>query len=262
MTADGICCKISRNSFTCLKVFDFILKQSKPEVVEDTMVVRGRQIPLAVIRNHRARRYLLRLRPDGSVRLTIPRRGSVTEGRRFAERNTEWLGRQLERFSAHPVKPKQWLVGTEILFRGESVKLEAGVNGESGMIRFGGEAVKVKDHGTDMRPAIEGHLRRLAAKELPPRVLEFATLHQLPVRRISVRNQRSRWGSCSRRGTISLNWRLIQTPSFVRDYILIHEIMHLREMNHSSRFWREVERACPDYKTAERWLKQHSSLLK
>jgi hypothetical protein len=102
----------------------------------------------------------------------------------------------------------------------------------------------------------------LAAKELPPRVLEFATLHQLPVRRISVRNQRSRWGSCSRRGTISLNWRLIQTPAFVRDYILIHEIMHLREMNHSSRFWREVERAFPDYKTAERWLKQHSSLLK
>jgi predicted metal-dependent hydrolase len=262
MTADGIGCKISRNSFTCRIVFDFILKQSEPDVVEDTMVVRGRQIPLAVIRNHRARRYLLRLRPDGSVRLTIPRRGSVPEGRRFAERNTEWLGRQLERLLAHPVRPKQWLVGTEILFRGEPVKLEASVNGESGMIRFGGEAVIVKDHLTDMRPAIEEHLRRLAAKELPPRVLEYAVLHQLPVRRISVRNQKSRWGSCSRRGTISLNWRLIKTPPFVRDYILIHEIMHLREMNHSSRFWREVERACPDYKTAERWLKQHSSLLK
>jgi hypothetical protein len=142
------------------------------------------------------------------------------------------------------------------------VKLEAGVNGESGMIRFGSEVVNVTDHGADLRAAIERHLWRLAAKELPPRVLEYATLHQLPVRRISVRNQRSRWGSCSRRRTISLNWRLIQTPAFVRDYILIHEIMHLREMNHSSRFWREVERACPDYETAERWLKQHSSLLK
>ena len=243
-------------------VFDFILKQSKTDVVEDTMVVRGRQIPLAVIRNHRARRYLLRLRPDGSVRLTIPRRGSVIEGRRFAERNSEWLGRQLERLPAHPATPKQWLVGTEILFRGEPVKLEAGVNGESDMIRFGGEAVKVTGHGADLRPVIERHLWRLAAKELPQRVLEYAALHQLPVRRISVRNQRSRWGSCSRRGTISLNWRLIQTPAFVRDYILIHEIMHLREMNHSSQFWREVERACPDYETAERWLKQHSSLLK
>ena len=243
-------------------LFDFILKQTKSDVVKDFMVVRGRQIPMDVIRNHRARRYLLRLRPDGSVRLTIPRRGSVIEGRRFAERNAEWLGRQLERLPAHPVEPKHWLVGTEILFRGESVKLEAGVNGESDMIRFGGEAVKVTGHGADLRPVIERHLWRLAAKELPQRVLEYAALHQLPVRRISVRNQRSRWGSCSRRGTISLNWRLIQTPAFVRDYILIHEIMHLREMNHSSQFWREVERACPDYETAERWLKQHSSLLK
>jgi len=243
-------------------LFDFILKQRKPDVVENFLTVRGRQIPLAVVRNHRARRYLLRLRPDGSVRLTIPRRGSVIQGRRFAERNAEWLGRQLEKLPAHPAKLKQWLVGTEILFRGEPVKLEAGVNRESGTIRFGGEAVKVIDQGGDLRPAIERHLWRLAAKELPPRVLEYATLHQLPVRRISVRNQRSRWGSCSRRGTISLNWRLIQSPAFVRDYILIHEIMHLREMNHSSRFWREVERVCPDYETAERWLKQHSSLLK
>jgi predicted metal-dependent hydrolase len=243
-------------------LFDLILKQTKSDVVKDFMVVRGRQIPMDVIRNHRARRYLLRLRSDGSARLTIPRRGSVIEGRRFAERNAEWLGRQLERLSAHPVKPKQWLVGTEILFRGELVKLESGLNGESGLIRFGGEAVKVTDHGADLRPAIERHIWRLAAKELPPRVLEYATLHQLPVRRISVRNQRSRWGSCSRRGTISLNWRLVQTPAFVRDYILIHEIMHLREMNHSSRFWLEVERACPDYETAERWLKQHSTLLK
>ena len=93
-------------------LFDFILKQTKPDVVKDWMVVRGRQISLAVIRNHRARRYLLRLRPDGSVRLTIPRRGSVIEGRRFAERNAEWVGRQLEQLPAHPVKPKQWLDGT------------------------------------------------------------------------------------------------------------------------------------------------------
>jgi predicted metal-dependent hydrolase len=59
-----------------------------------------------------------------------------------------------------------------------------------------------------------------------------------------------------------LNWRLIQTPAFVRDYLILHELMHLRHMNHSARFWQEVERVCPDYKTAERWLKQHSALLK
>jgi predicted metal-dependent hydrolase len=154
------------------------------------------------------------------------------------------------------------LVGTEILFRGEPVKLEAGVNGESGMIRFGTEVARVPHAAADLRPVIEKLLRRLAAKELPPRVLEFAALHQSPVRRVTVRNQRSRWDSCSRRGTISLNWRLIQAPPFVRDYLILHELSHLREMNHSARFWREVERVCPDYETAERWLKQHLALLK
>ena len=142
------------------------------------------------------------------------------------------------------------------------VKLEGGVNGERGVVWFGDEAVKLKNGDADLRPLIERHLWRLAAKELPPRVFEYAALHQLPVRRITVRNQRSRWGSCSRRGTISLNWRLIQTPVFVQNYILLHEIMHLLEMNHSPRFWREVERACPDYETAEQWLKQHSDLLR
>jgi predicted metal-dependent hydrolase len=194
--------------------------------------------------------------------VTIPRGGSATDARRFAERNKEWLERQLQRMAARPSRPKEWWIGTEILFRGEPVKLEAGVNGESGMIRFGSEVVKATNPAADLRPTIERHLWRLAANELPPKVLEYAALHQLPVRRITVRNQRSRWGSCSRRGTISLNWRLIQTPAFVRDYLVVHEIMHLKEMNHSSRFWREVERACPDYEAAEQWLKRHSSLLR
>ena len=109
---------------------------------------------------------------------------------------------------------------------------------------------------------IETHLRQLATRELPPRVREFAAQHQIEVTRITVRNQKSRWGSCSRRGTISLNWRLIQTPDFVRDYIILHELAHRRHMNHSVRFWSEVERLCPDFRTAERWLKTHRDFLR
>jgi predicted metal-dependent hydrolase len=122
--------------------------------------------------------------------------------------------------------------------------------------------VRVKDVGGDLRGRIERHLWRLASKELTARALELAALHQVAVSRVSVRNQRSRWGSCSRHGTISLNWRLIQAPVFVRDYIVLHELMHRREMNHSARFWREVERVCPDYEMADRWLKQQAGLLK
>jgi len=241
---------------------EFILNPARRACDDASLEVDGRRIALVLVRHPRARRYVLRLRPDGLARVTIPRGGSATEARRFADRNRDWLGRQIQRLASRPNLPAAWLVGTEILLRGEPVKIEADVSGEAGVVRLGGEVIRVPDPAADLRPAIHRHLWRLAAKELPPRVLEHATLHGLSVRRVTVRNQRSRWGSCSRRGTISLNWRLIQAPGFVRDYIVIHELMHLREMNHSRRFWREVERACPCYKTAERWLKQHGFLLK
>jgi predicted metal-dependent hydrolase len=142
------------------------------------------------------------------------------------------------------------------------VRIDAPADGEARLIRVGSESIRVMNAEADLRRAVTVHLWRLAAEELPPRVMEFATQHGLTVRRITVRNQRSRWGSCSRRGTVSLNWRLIQTPPFVRDYIILHELMHLREMNHSARYWREVAGVCPDYERAEVWLKGHSSLLR
>jgi hypothetical protein len=129
------------------------------------------------------------------------------------------------------------------------------------IIRLGSEIIAVADTTGDLRPAIGRHLRALATKELPARTLEFAALHPLSVQRVAIRAQRSRWGSCSFKGVISLNWRLIQTPPFVSDYIILHELMHLRQMNHSARFWREVEQVCPDYLKAKLWLKQNPGLL-
>ena len=113
----------------------------------------------------------------------------------------------------------------------------------------------------DPLPPIQKHLRKQASEELPARVMELATMHDVNLTRVTVRNQKSRWGSCSRRGTISLNWRLIQAPSFVRDYILLHELAHREQMDHSRNFWQEVERLCPDYLLAERWLKKHAKIL-
>jgi predicted metal-dependent hydrolase len=229
---------------------------------EHWLRVGARPVRLWLVRNGRARRYVLRLRPDGAARVTIPRGGSAAEAKRFAERNAAWLEKQLLRQAVQPRSPSPWPVGTEILFRGDRVRLQPGGEGEPGVVRFGSEIVRLPDPPADLRPMVERHLRHLAARELPPRVLELAVRHQFPVRRVTVRNQRSRWGSCSRRGTISLNWRLVQAPPFVRDYLVLHELAHLKEMNHSRRFWNEVARLCPDYRQAERWLKQHASLLR
>lgn len=203
----------------------------------------------------------MRLRPDGSARVTIPRGGSITAGREFAERHRPWLERQLARLATRPAQPREWRVGTQVLFRGEPVNVALAANGAADRVQLANESIPVADATADVRADIERHLRRLATRELPPRVLEFAAREQLIVPRVTIRNQRSRWGSCSRRGTISLNWRLIQTPAFVQEYLIWHELSHLRQMNHSAKFWREVARVCPDFETAERWLKQHAVLL-
>lgn len=240
-------------------MLDFIFgpKKRRPPAVEQ-VTVGARQIPLVLVRHPRARRYLLRLRADGTARVTIPCGGSMGAAREFVQRNAHWLEQQLRQLESRPQKNHTWMVGAEILFRGELTRLEAG---EPGWIRFGSGTLKANPE-TNLRPVIERHLRQLATAELPPRLLDLAARHGLTVRRVTVRNQRTRWGSCSRRGTISLNWRLIQTPAFVQDYIFLHELAHLIELNHSERFWQQVERLCPDYRTAERWLKQNRSLLR
>ena len=221
-------------------------------VLAAPLMVGARQVPLLMVWHARARRYLLRLCPDGSARVTIPRGGTQIEARAFAERNGGWLENQLAQLQSRPPPITSWHVGGEMWFRGELTRIE--VVGP-GRIGFSGETLTVADTAGDLRPAIERHLRRLATNELPVKVWEYAGRHQLAVQRVTVRNQKSRWGSCSRRGTISLNWRLIQTPDFVRDYIILHELAHFRQMNHSAKFWREVENLCPDYRRAERWLK-------
>lgn len=242
-----------------MPLLDFIFGRNElmPSAVEQ-VTVGARQIPLVTVRHPRARRYLLRLRADGTARVTIPRGGSIGVAREFVRRNLPWLEKQLRHLETHPRKPANWVAGSEILFRGELTRIEAA---ETGGIRFGGGTLKLARPETDLRRVLEQHLRRLAAHELPLRLLELATQHGLTAHRVTVRNQRTRWGSCSRRGTISLNWRLIQTPAFVQDYILLHELAHLIEMNHSARFWQQVQRMCPDYQAAERWLKQNRSLL-
>ena len=244
--------------------FEFPFRIVRPRArqpLEDWLRIGPRHVPLALVPNRRARRYVLRLRADGTARVSIPRGGSAVEARRFAERNIPWLERQLLRQALRPSRSKVWTTGSEILFRGEPVRLEQRSDGDRTLVRFADQQLKLKQPADDLRPAVERYLWKLAARDLPNRVRELAARHGFDVRRITVRNQRARWGSCSRHGTVSLNWRLIQTGEFVRDYIILHELAHFKNMNHSRRFWAEVARLCPDFQRAEDWLKAHGDLL-
>jgi predicted metal-dependent hydrolase len=175
---------------------------------------------LMFVRHSRARRYVIRVRDDGSVRVTVPRWGSKREAQAFAQREQAWIDRQRRHLEA------------------ERQRLNA--------------APAPAPSDTDDR------LRDRAKRELPARLFELAAQHGLGVARVSVRNQKSRWGSCSRAAHICLNWRLIRMPDFVRDYVMLHELMHLKRMDHSPRFWKLVSKACPDYEAARRWLRAHA----
>jgi predicted metal-dependent hydrolase len=228
------------------------------DALADVIEIYSHRLPIHYRRHARARNYVLRLRHDKTVMVTIPRRGTRQFARQFVASRRRWLEKQWRIQETQQRPPQVLRPGMEILLRGRSVALEVRRQGEEWELQFGPERTPLADPEGNLRPALELHLRKLARTQLARRAEELARQQDSDVKNIVVRNQRSRWGSCSCNGTVSLNWRLIQLPDPVRDYIIIHELTHLQHLNHSPRFWREVERACPDYRAAEEWLKRNS----
>jgi len=173
------------------------------------------------VRHQKAKRYIVRVCEDGSVRVTIPRWGSKREAQAFVESQRRWILAERQRIA-----------------------------------RQGAES------GIQSPPEVLQTLRAKALGELPPRLLQLAAEHGLHVRRVSVRNQKWRWGSCSPDGHICLNWRLVAMPPWVRDYVMIHEIMHLKRLDHSKAFWKLVAAACPPFREAREWLRKNDRLLR
>jgi hypothetical protein len=208
-------------------------------------------------RSAQARSYRLSLGRDGVAIATIPAHGSMKEARRFVELNRDWLSRARERQSRRPRAAQVWTVGTQMLWRGEFHPIRPAATGDRPAVSLGSDVFRVPRLEGDLRPALESRFVRIAKVELPARAWELAAQTRMNVTRVSVRDQRSRWGSCTAAGAISLNWRLVLTPESVRDYIIYHELMHLREMNHSPRFWACVEEVFPRWQEAEAWIKRN-----
>jgi predicted metal-dependent hydrolase len=212
------------------------------------------------VRHRRARRYVLRLAPDGTPRVTIPRGGSRREAEAFLRRSTDWLQRERRRLEDRRERERRaWTAGAKVLFRGLPVEIGIAGGGQSA-VQLGAARIPL-GRGQSIRDVLRRYLRRLASIEIPPRVRELASETGRDVRSVTIRDQRSRWGSCSPAGTISLNWRLVQMPPEVADYIIHHELAHLEHANHSRRFWRLVRRVCPYTDAARTWLRRHGSEL-
>jgi predicted metal-dependent hydrolase len=210
--------------------------------------------PLAyAIRTNARRRLALRVLGDGSVRVTVPPRTSLRTVRAFVTQHGVWVRRKQAEMHARPAT--RIADGARIRLLDETLVLRLGREaGRTHVIRDGGDLWL---HGAPAtrRAALENWYRRHAVDHAERRLDHFAPVVGRRPLRLSIRGQRTRWGSCSASGTVTLNWRLLQLPAALFDYVLVHELCHLIQRNHAPAFWREVARVLPDWRERRRQLR-------
>lgn len=235
----------------------------RPAEPSTIAVKHGSQIFAIRLRRHRrARRYTLRIHPsDREAILTMPPRGTLADAKDFAQRHGAWIAARLGRLpKAAPFQP-----GTIVPLRGTPHRIvhRAGARGTAWTeTRDSGERVLcVAGEAAHLDRRVHDYLKREARRDLQKASQHYAEALGVKVKRISIRDQSSRWGSCTSAGSLSFSWRLILAPPYVLDYLAAHEVAHLVEMNHSARFWRVVAKVCGAVERAKAWLDTHGNDL-
>jgi len=206
-------------------------------------------------RSARARRISLRIsRLDGKVTLTLPNRVPETEGLAFAHQKQDWIRRQLQE------RPEVIEVdlGVSIPFQGELLDV---VGGSGKGVRIEGDTLCVPPAKAGAGRRVEAFLKAQARDRLVAATDEYATALGRGYRKFTLRDTRSRWGSCTSEGGLMFSWRLIMAPEEVLRYVAAHEVAHLEQMNHSPKFWALVERLYGPHQAERRWLKAHGEKL-
>lgn len=220
----------------------------------------GEAVDVIVKVSTRAKSYRLSLPHGGKPTLTVPKFGRWPEAKAFLDRHTTWLGERIEA----SVKPVAFVRGAIIPLRGVDHRIVP-----TGKVRG---VVEIGEHEGELALLVPGEVqhraRRLtdwlkaeAAIDLERRSRHHADRLGVTFKSISMRNQTTRWGSCSTSGKLNYNWRLILAPPFVLDYVAAHEIAHLLEMNHSQAFWDVVTRTLPSMERGRDWLRDHGREL-
>jgi predicted metal-dependent hydrolase len=229
-------------------------------------------IRYAVRRSDRARRLRLSITPEGAVVVTVPRRAALHLADDLVAARVPWIMRHVDRFAAERVRREALGPlgdGRTIDFRGVPHRLEVRdlpPGRRVGRIERDASMACLRAWSTPrdnrtLAVSLEAWLRREARGVLGERVAARARDLGVSPARIQVRDQRSRWGSASRRGTVSFNWRLIHAPPEVLDYVVVHELAHLLDFSHSARFWGIVRGVLPGMAASRRWLREHAREL-
>lgn len=204
-------------------------------------------------RSARARRISLRVSSlDGRVTLTVPNHVQGKVAKDFAEEKVGWIKKALEKqMPAQPV-----VIGSEVPIEGEMFRVLAG-QGRSA--RVVGDSIEAPE--SRVGASVQALLKALARDRLSVASSVYAQKLGREFRKLTLRDTRSRWGSCSHEGNLMYSWRLILAPPEVLDYVAAHEVAHLEHMDHSAAFWSTVQDLCPNYVEPRAWLKRNGSDL-
>lgn len=219
----------------------------------------GRPVEVVVRLNPRARRLIVKVHPStGEVSVVAPSRRALDHALEFARSESTWIARRL----AHVPEPVDFEPGARIPFRGEEHSIVPAATGPAPVwVDHAQRAIRISGHSEHVPRRLLDFLKREARKVLDSRAQEFAGRVGVLPKRITVRDTASRWGSCSTTRALSFSWRLILAPPFVLDYVVAHEVAHLRHMNHGARFWNLVRELVRDVEKPQAWLSKNGPTL-
>lgn len=242
--------------------------RTQPQHPSHTIVLGGRSLSYTVRVSTRARLIRLVIRPDRGLEVVLPRGASLQQGEALLREKANWVFATLERMAERaPSLPPPISEGQMLHCYGREVRLAIRHTPDETHFRFHAHDGTLTLSSPslapdDLRAALERWYRHQARAIFAERVAACNAAYGYTYARISVKDQKSRWGSCSRQGNLNFNWRLLLAPPEVLDYVVYHELAHLKEHNHSSRFWALVARVCPKYQEYRRWLRLHGQELR
>ena len=230
-------------------------------------MIDGFEFPVEVIRTDRRRSASIYLDGEG-IKVRVPKGLSDSHVRDLITRKSPWIKRKLNEVKLTVLpKPKEFVSGETFSYLGRNYRLKV-LRGDPPSLKLRGGYLEAtisrssKTKEEEVRSLLVDWYRRHAQKRLEEKTHRYAKILQVEPKSISIKNYKSRWGSCSTTEDISYNWRIVMAPHRIVDYVIVHELCHLLEHNHSAIYWRHVERIIPDFQECRKWLKRNSERLR
>ena len=211
-----------------------------------------------IIRSKRKTIALI-IQPNGDLIIRAPKRAKKREINALVKKHADWIvKKQAEALKKQAAfAPHQFIEGEEFFFLGKSYALQY-TGAKKSILRLWGEKLQIANSAQEKAEfVIEKWYKKEARQIFTKRVNFYAEKYGFEYNKLKLSSAKRRWGSCSSIGNINLTWRLVMMPQEIIDYVIVHELCHLREQNHSRAFWAQVEAILPDYKKRRKWLKEN-----